>query len=295
MMARLIRKVWLRLLHTKPDWARRRYARLCKKSRLEGSVLLLSFDCDNDEDIEALGRISGFLNSHGARATFAVPGEVLLAGQEQFSRLHEAGHEFIGHGYRKHSNIVEGKYISTLYYHKLNDQELREDITKGNETLRELLGSYPMGFRIPHFGHSNDDFELNRVYKVLRDCTICYSSSALPWRGLTKGPIYRSASSLYELPVSGTFDNPLAVFDTYSFGFHPRNDKNYRDYLEDVKKSVNFYSGRAVCLNIYCDPSQAVQMDEWFEAMEYAISKGYSVMRLGDFFQRYATAWEAGR
>lgn len=281
-----------RILYRTPNYARLAFYKKCKKllSNKVGDnlIFLLSFDCDNFEDIKALPIINDFLNKNQIKATFAVPGEILLSAPEEFLKLYKKGHEFIGHGYKRHSNIVKGRYFSTLYYHKLKDQEIEEDIVKGNQVIRELFGKGPAGFRIPHFSHSNTKKELLRVYKILKQENVNYSSSGLPFWGILKGPLFKTYYSIYELPVSGGYYKPLSILDTYSYGFSKySNQDNYKDYLDNIKKNVDYYLNKKVCFNLYCDPSQAVQMEEWFKAIKYAKENGYKFITLGNFYERY--------
>lgn len=251
-------------------------------------IFLLSFDCDNDEDIAALDEIGKFLDENGIKSTFAVPGEILLKGADKFREAGAKGHEFIGHGYKKHSAIVEnGKYISTLYYHKMSDAEIEEDIIQGNKAVEEVFGKKPRGFRIPHFGHSNTKKELARVFRVLKKEGIEYSSSTLPIFEILQGPIFKTQYGISELPVSGRYNLPLSLLDTYSFGFKDGDKSKYKDYLENMKRAIDYFKNKRVCLNYYCDPSQAVQMEEWFEAIKYAKANGFQFMTLSEFYERH--------
>jgi len=254
----------------------------------EKKIILFSFDCDNIEDIAALDKIGNFLEENKIIVTFAVPGEILLAGQEKFLKFSQAGHEFIGHGYKKHSKIVEGKYISTFFYNESDDKEVADDIARGNRMIKNLFGLQPRGFRIPHFGHCQETKEMKRLFRFLKDEDIKYSSSAMPVKGFFKGPLFRSYYSIYEMPLSGGYLGPMYLFDTFSYGFSSTSDaSNYKDYLINFKKLIDFYSDKCVCLNLYSDTSQAAQMPEWFTAVKYAKEHDYKFMTLGEFYDKY--------
>ena len=274
-----------------PAIGRKLYLAKCRKV-LSGyksdKIILLSFDCDNFADIEALAKVGDFLDKNNIKATFAAPGEILNAGEAEFGALHKKGYDFISHGYRAHSDIVKNKYISTLYYDKLNDYELKKDIAKGNNIFRKVFGIKPKGFRIPHFGHSNTKKELRRVYKILEKEEVLYSSSTLPLRSILKGPLYKTDYNTIELPITGRYDKPLDILDTYSYGFSPKSQKyNFKQYLIDFEKLIDGYCGQKIILNIYCDRSQAAQMEEWFKAISYAKEKGFDFMTLGDFYEKF--------
>lgn len=283
------RELVIRIIYHLPELARILFSiNSLRKLEKNEKIFLLSFDCDNDEDIDALAEIDKFLEENEIKAAFAVPGEVLLKGKEKFSRLGAKGHEFIGHGYKKHSAILDsGRYVSTLYYHKLSDGEIEEDITKGNKAVEEVFGKKPRGFRIPHFGHSNTKKELARVFRVLKEEGIEYSSSTLPIFEILQGPIFKAQYGISELPVSGRYNLPLSLLDTYSFGFKDGDKSKYKDYLENMKRVIDYFKNKRVCLNYYCDPSQAAQMEEWFEAIKYAKANGFQFMTLSEFYERH--------
>jgi len=274
-----------------PSLARFFYSHNCYKllgKKELDLIYLLSFDCDNFEDIEALKKITPFLNENRIKATFAVPGEILKAGRYEFNELSKHGHEFIGHGSKRHSQIKEEKYVSTIYYHKLSDEEIESDICRGNRAIEEILGIKPRGFRIPHFGHSNYKNELKRVYRVLLKEGMEYSSSTMPLYGILYGPLFKSYCSFWELPISGSFEVPLHILDTYSFGFSKRSNRShFKKYLFNVKKIIDQNKNKKMCLNLYCDPSQAVQMDEWFDSIIYAQEAGFKFLTLGEFYDKY--------
>lgn len=285
-----------KILNKLPALSRLFFLRQNKKriGSKNGPLLLLSFDCDNFEDIVAIEEIFNFLRINNIKATLAVPGEILLRGKEDFLKLHQGGHEFIGHGYKKHCQIINGKYLSTLYYNQLNDKEIEEDIIRGNEVIKNLFGYQPFGFRIPHF--SRNKRELQKVYRILAQEGIKYSSSTPPLFTILKGPIFKSYYSIYEIPVSGGYYKPLDIFDTYNYGFSKDSNRdNFKDYLKNFVKLIDFYFNKNVCLNLYCDPSQAVQMREWFEAINYAKSRGYTFITLREFYERFFMPSQATR
>ncbi len=274
-----------------PAVGRRLYLAKCRKilsGHSDDKIIILSFDCDNQTDIGCLRQIADFLDKQNIKASFAAPGEILTAGESEFINLFKKGHDFIVHGYKQHSEIINSKYISTFYYDKLSDDELEDDMIKGNGVFRKIFKVNPKGFRIPHFGHSNTKRELRRVYKILNKEGVLYSSSTLPLRGILKGPLYKTDHGITELPITGLYDKPLGILDTYSYGFSRKSEKyNFTQYLTDFKKLIDNYGGKKIVLNMYCDPSQAVQMREWFLAIAYAIKNNYKFMTLGDFYERY--------
>ena len=60
--------------------------------------LILSFDCDAPEDIEASAVMYERLRAIGVQPEFAVPGELLLRGRTAYRSIAGAGCEFLNHG-----------------------------------------------------------------------------------------------------------------------------------------------------------------------------------------------------
>ncbi|MBF0142452.1 MAG: hypothetical protein HQL57_01765 [Magnetococcales bacterium] len=301
-----------------PAVARRRYIRNC--ATLLGNererIFLLSFDCDNPEDIPAIEGLRPLLKELAVTATLAVPGEILRRGRDTFRRLRDEGHEFLGHGERQHAAIRDGHYVSTLFYHQLDDGALAEDIAQGMNTCRNILGTPLRGFRIPHFGHSNHPRELDRCYRHLPTHGVEFSSSLMPIFAIRHGPLLRVAPGLWELPVSPSFERPLQVFDTFAFGFdHRQPGPRFADYAETFARltggegpspgtpegenshAASRERGMPI-LNLYCDPSQAMAMGKWWiETLYRAHDLGYRFLGLGEFLDRYrerAVAAEVG-
>ncbi|MBF0126439.1 MAG: polysaccharide deacetylase family protein [Magnetococcales bacterium] len=274
-----------RLYRRFPSMARRRYTQLCRRlmGATPGRIFLLSFDCDNPEDLPALTPIRALLDELRIRATFAAPGEILRLDPALFASLAHEGHELMAHGDRRHSEIRAGRYVSTLYYHTLTDAELREDVTRGCEAVAALTGTPPAGFRIPHFGHSNRSGELRRVYTLLQPLGVRYSSSTLPFRALRHGPLYDAHHGLQELPISPSFTRPLTILDTFSHGFDARKPDagHFQGYFTEFSHILR---QRDWILNLYCDPSQAVRMEGWWEkALRAAVAHGFSFQTLDQF------------
>ena len=72
--------------------------------------------------------------------------------------------------------------------------------------------------------------------------------------------------ALPEIPVSGTFDKPLDILDTWTHRFlgehggeagYARQYLRYRDYLR---------TGKPLLINVYGDPSQVYDWPGFFDA-----------------------------
>lgn len=272
-------------LKIKKDFFLSRYAKKSRQLTGGKKLFLLSFDCDNPEDVAATKNILPFLLEKNIKASFAVPGEIFMQNPDFFKKLTREGREIVAHGWKRHSEIKEGAYVSTLFYDKLNDEELMNDISKGVAVLRSA-GIELTGFRIPHFGHSNSKKELKRVYAILKHEGISYSSSTLPEFALINGPLFRNYGMI-EMPVSPSYSNPLSVLDTYNYGFNHNPKFTFFDYFEEFSKTLNFFEGKGAVLNFYCDPSQACKMESWFNVIQLVSRSGYQFITLNHFYQIY--------
>jgi peptidoglycan/xylan/chitin deacetylase (PgdA/CDA1 family) len=282
----MIKKIYRKLKAIKQ---RKQYSQHCMALTGKQTIFLLSFDCDNTEDIEDLPVILDFLKQNDIPATFAVPGEILEQGQDVFRQARDDGHDFIGHGYKRHSAIEAGEYKSTLFYHDLTDDEIEQDIKQGFKTIEKILGINSIGFRIPHFGHSQKASELSRVYSNLIPLNVAFSSSTLPISAIKRGPLFRDVSGIIELPISPAYTLPAAILDTYSYGFSPKYTvRTFADFKVEFDKLMSFCDQAPYVINTYCDPSQAVTMGNfWFDSIKSAKDRGYVFMTCSDFYHKF--------
>ena len=228
-----------------------------KNVLLDRLYFVLSFDCDTVEDIEVVESLNEELSKIGVKAVYAVPGELLKKGKKQYRSLLSGGAEFINHGYLTHSIKVENEYINTLDYAKISLDEVKVDILRGDESIKELLGVTPKGFRTPHFGSFQKRIQLLYQHKILKELGYRYSTSTTPYFSLRYGAVFDDFG-IYEIPMTGLASELLRVFDSFLFfdqGDGYFNGENYgaagvkisEMYQENVTKGI---------INIYVDPSQ---------------------------------------
>jgi len=253
----------------------RHYSHKAAMQGVDGLYLILSFDCDTDRDIEVVSHVADILNNMDVKAVYAVPGRLIERGARVYQGLLEADNEFINHGYREHTVFENGQYVSTLFYDKFDEAEIVEDICKGDKVLRDVLGIAPRGFRVPHFGTFQSRQYLAFLHQVLKDMSYLYSSSTVPLYAFRYGPIH-DAGGLYEIPVSGCYDMPTTILDSYSFCLAQKSGMMKQDYVIQFKKMVDFFSKHDLpgVLNYYADPSQVYNFDGFYEAVSYAVDKG---------------------
>jgi hypothetical protein len=259
------------LSRTLPGVFRCRYVRQARKVGISGKYLLLSFDCDTEKDIEVVQGVHQRLGDLGIVPSYAVPGELLKHGRATYRGLMESGAEFINHGYLSHTAYTEAtrSYVSTVFYDQLTDEEVRRDVIQGHDTCAEVLGKYPEGFRTPHFGTYQRPGQLKHLYAVLSELGYRFSSSTTPVTGMWHGPIKSTGTPVVELPVSGCYDYPARILDSWNFRFSPTRRLTERDYIVQFKKIVDFYHApeNVGVLNIYADPSQVYDWPAFFECM----------------------------
>ena len=146
---------------------------------------------------------------------------------------------------------------------------MREDIVKGHYNFIDVLGESPIGFRTPHFGTYQKPSQLKFLYSILSDLKYSFSSSTTPVSGMWKGAIQKS-SGILELPVSGSYDYPARILDSWGFRFSPTRRLNEGDYVEQFEKMIQFFENPDVSgvFNIYADPSQVHDWDAFFECIK---------------------------
>ena len=254
-----------------PEYFGNRQRNIVNIGGLTEKFFILSFDCDTTKDFEVVEEVHGRLAGLGIRPSYAVPGQLLVQGKEVYRRIHDTGAEFINHGYLSHTDyIAESRsYVSTVFYENLSDAEVREDILMGHKTITEVLGHPPKGFRTPHFGTYEKKQHLDLLYSVLNELGYEFSSSTTPIFGMWNGPLAKSKSGLLEFPVSGCFDHPGRILDSWGFRFSPTRKFSEVDYGDQLNKLVQYFqnSSNPGILNIYADPSQVYDWPLFFDCM----------------------------
>ena len=261
------------LVNSFPEFSRSLYRRKCS-SFTQDSFFILSFDCDTEKDIDVVSEVHKKLDKIGVNPAYAVPGELLEQGAGVYKALHKNGAEFLNHGYKSHTDFYpeRNEYVSTLFYDELSANELKEDILRGHEAVIAVTGDAPVGFRTPHFGTFQRESDLSCLYKILSEMGYVYSSSTTPVTGIFEGPYFKSKTGIIEIPVSGCFDFPARIVDSWSFRFSPNRKYGPKDYVMQFRKMINFHAenGFGGVFNIYADPSQVYDWEDFFECIKYA-------------------------
>jgi peptidoglycan/xylan/chitin deacetylase (PgdA/CDA1 family) len=257
-------------------WPERLWDRMSRDAAALGLRRLrvvLSFDCDTDRDIAVAETVHERLAMLGVTPAYAVPGELLARGVEVYGKIAAGGAEFLNHGYTQHCVYDEAAhtYVSSFFYDQLPRATVAEDIERGHAAVVRRLGRAPRGFRVPHFGTFQSRGEIAWLHRHLATLGYDYSSSTVPLYGFRQGPAKRiqpdGAPPLWELPVTGRYSRPLEILDSWGMRYAPDRTAREGDYLREVRRFVDRFADRPMLLNIYADPSQIHDSDEFFEAM----------------------------
>jgi len=258
----------------KPELLFYNYSRLAKRQGFKCSYFILSFDCDTERDIEVVESVRAQLGEIGIMPVYAVPGQLLERGKDVYCRISESGAEFINHGYCQHAhyNPEKNTYESSFFYHQLSREMILEDIQRGHETHLSILGKKPAGFRVPHFGTFQRKDQLAFLHDTLKKMDYKYSTSTVPLYGFLHGPVSERRNGIYEIPLSGCFDMPLSMLDSWGFRYAPDRRMGENDYIRQLTKLAQYFQreGNYGLINCYVDPSQVYDWTEFFEVMGLA-------------------------
>jgi hypothetical protein len=263
------------------------YATKARALGFDDLYLVLSFDCDTDEDIPAAQHIHEWLGERGARGVFAVPGVQLRKGARTFQRMAKEGAEFINHGAAAHTEWRDGRYWSVTFYDRMSREDVERDIRAGHEIVAGVTGKAPSGFRAPHFGHFQMGEQLTWLYGLLRQLGYRYASTTLPRSLLRHGPC-ADVGGLVEFPVTGRYSTPLQIFDSWGYLRSPHTRQVTEKYGKDLISSAEAMRKENVVgiANYYVDPAHVVNSQCFFKAVEYCQSIGFGLTTYTDLLGR---------
>ena len=248
------------------------YAKKCKKL-FNKSKFILSFDCDTEDDIAVVWDVHSKLLEMGITPVYAVPGELLKKGEKVYRAIHETGAEFINHGGRGHTyfDVVHNRHASCFFYDQQSSDIVAQDIIQGHKTLQDVLGITATGWRTPHFGTFQKSEHLNFLYSILEEMKYTFSTSTSPEMAYRQGPIYEN-SSIFEIPVTGIFSEPLNIMDTWGYFEAYDRFRTADDYVKTSQSLAKFASCYPILINIYGDPSHIHDKLEFFDAMKCLVN-----------------------
>jgi peptidoglycan/xylan/chitin deacetylase (PgdA/CDA1 family) len=246
-----------------------RQVELARRAGLTDAYLVLSFDCDTEEDARVVPDVHARLDGLGVEPTYAVPGELLRRTPDVYLELATAGVKFLNHGGKEHTYFDDhlGRYASCFFYDRMPPELVREDIVRGHQVVQEVLGIEATGWRTPHFGTYGRPGQLRFLHSALSDLGYRFSSSTTPIVGLRWGPVV-DRYGLPELPVTGAPASPLQILDSWGYFAAPERNREPGDYLREAKALADAVSAAGVgIINVYADPSHIHDRSEFFEAV----------------------------
>ena len=259
----------LKSLHRlNPEWLWHVY-RYKSHKLFDKSYLILSFDCDTEEDIFCVEEVHTQLSELGVTPVYAVPGELLNKGAHIYRKLFENGAEFVNHGGRAHTYFDEknNRHASCFFYDHQDYEVLKQDIYEGHNALKDVLNFTPSGWRTPHLGTFQKKNQLRFLYDILSDLKYTFSTSTMPEKAYKLGPIYRQ-NGMIEVPLTGIYQEPFNVMDTWAYFASPSRVKSQEDYVATAKKLALFAKAHPTLINIYGDPSHIYKQPVFFESMK---------------------------
>ena len=241
------------------------------KLKLDNNYFIFSLDCDTIEDLKFISKLHDKLNGLNILPTYAVPGELLLKDVTLFKDLKKNGAEFINHGYNLHTHYdtTNKKYLSTHFYKDYTDSQIEIDIKKGHDTITKLFNEQPIGFRTPHFGTLNNIKKKNQIYKILSNFNYKFSTSSTPIDSFWNLPIYKNKYGLFEISLTGSFDKPHIILDSWNFKFANKRYFTEDNYFQQICKIKKYFNSKNtnILINIYADPSHLKNWDSFFESI----------------------------
>ena len=74
----------------------------------------------------------------------------------------------MNHGARAHAVWQDDRYVPITFYNELDTGRIVEDVQCGHDTLTDVTGQAPIGFRAPHFGSFQSEDDLALIYRTIK-------------------------------------------------------------------------------------------------------------------------------
>jgi peptidoglycan/xylan/chitin deacetylase (PgdA/CDA1 family) len=248
--------------------ARKRFLDACgtaiPNKKEDGGVLLLSFDCDNDEDMKALPELTRLLTYFGFSASFALCGDLARSYESQTRDLISQGFEIVNHGYSRHcARSRSGLWESSLSYRDLADESIRREIVDCHRLFGSVFNVHPRGFRTPHFGTFQKVEDLDRIYDVLANLGYTYSTSTC---GFAYPYAFHRQRRLFEIPLTPCPWHDRTPFDSWHIIKAPGREHRSSDLWRLFSNMVKWLEQdvKRFLINLYFDPSHVLGEPEIF-------------------------------
>jgi peptidoglycan/xylan/chitin deacetylase (PgdA/CDA1 family) len=251
------------------------YAAKARAQGFDRLVLYLTFDCDTDEDAAAALQLDPWLRSRGIHSAYAVPGAQLERAAASYRLLKQAGAAFLNHGYQPHALWQDDCYVPVTFYDQMSAAEVEADIRRGHETVTEVMGEAPRGFRAPHFGSFQAPNQLALIYRVARDLGYLYCSTTIPQVALDHGPLV-ARDGVFELPLFGSYLAPTTILDSWTYLEDRKAYRLGQAYYELFRDTVDYMQTKGLpgVLAYYVDPAHVVGQQPFLNAMDLIAERG---------------------
>ena len=268
----------------------KRFSQLCKRSGLNQLYVILSFDCDTDQDAEAALSLDGPLRKDGIKSTYAVPGEQLTRSAEKYRKIAEAGSRFINHGAQPHTQFRDGRNEAITFYNEMKTEEVIDDIEAGHAIVQDVSGQPPRGFRAPHFGYYQYPEQLDVIYRTAKKLEYTFCTTTLPRLALNSGPAI-AASGLHEFPLTGSLQKPNTILDSWNYLDHDGDRSLMDSYGELFLETVDFFLERKLpgVLNFYVDPAHVVDAPPFHRAIRHLVDNDVPTLHYEDLLNLITT------
>lgn len=271
----------------------RRHVARAARLGLSAPLLVLSFDCDTDEDAIACRALLPWLADLGIRCTLAVPGQQLLRNRKHYETLAAAGAEFMNHGAAPHTRWQDDQYVSDTFYDQMSEQAVAEDMRQGQELTTQVTGRPPRGFRAPHFGTFQRPKQLRLVHRLAASLGCDHCSTTTPATAAIAGMAYIE-EGVVELPVLGSYRHPLTILDSWTHLTDRRRyalDDRYRVLAEETMQHAA-RTKMPMLLNWYVDPVHVAGQPAFLEAMTTASRLGLESLTMSQAADRLRSPLE---
>jgi hypothetical protein len=193
---------------------------------IEKGVLVLSFDCDLEEDMMAVNHTRLKLQESGFAGSWALIGGWVNRFPEVVQQLIDNGHEIINHT-MTHPDNHSLRPGDPRKFNQVSSNERRDEISKFHTLMKKNFSYQLRGFRAPHFRMTED------VYPVLGELGYIYSSSKFLENDEYFGVIHNTTNGVLELPLSTAPIMPCETLESY---------RVYRGINGKYKKEMDFYN-----------------------------------------------------
>jgi peptidoglycan/xylan/chitin deacetylase (PgdA/CDA1 family) len=225
-MRRIIRQG---IYHTCSPWFFDRSLQSCHRYAISWPAsyrgcFVLSFDLDWREDTERLPELIEMMKERRLVCSIAAIGKWVELFPDAYRQAIDTGHEIFNHTYSHPDSVELGRPEK---FNEIGLESRIEEIRRGDETLRRVLGIEPRGFRAPHFSALNT----TDILPFLASLGYSYSASTIAFKTPRYGLPYRPIPQLWEFPVSGSPREFYRLLGTYDIRRAPqplwRDDEDF--------------------------------------------------------------------